>query len=331
MQFSLIIPVHGAGAGLPALLESVLAQTISRDMEVIVVDDCSPQGFSELVEAYVAQGLHIKLIRLPERVYTKNARLTGFEASTAEVVGFADADDRLFGTDTLACHVHMLREQQADVVHFASILINDDGTFLQENRWSRPFGDRLEGKDIFSAYLRKGTRSATMWSRMYSRRVLLAMLDEGRCSHVRLFREDLLLSTLIMFHARRYVGSDRIGYAYCRKPRNSEKAAGRAVSSYVMLRELVPYLSRSGCPPEDVEILEAKLRLFLQKRLRLFYERVYEQEDPCVSEATARELLRHGDVDTITGMLLSYFPAEEARRKYREHARLHSMVGRLCR
>ena len=46
---SFVVPVHNGAACLREALESILAQTDGRPMEVVVVDDCSTDGSSELL------------------------------------------------------------------------------------------------------------------------------------------------------------------------------------------------------------------------------------------------------------------------------------------
>ncbi|MCB6543605.1 glycosyltransferase [Desulfovibrio desulfuricans] len=57
-ELSLIVPHHNHLQCLPHLLDSVLAQDF-KDIEVVLVDDCSDEPCLPLVEAYRTKGLNI--------------------------------------------------------------------------------------------------------------------------------------------------------------------------------------------------------------------------------------------------------------------------------
>lgn len=85
-KYSVIVPAYNAHATLPALLDSLEAQTF-RDFEVIVVDDASTDGAAS--EA-VRPGIRHE--RLPERSGPATARNTGARLAHGDWLVFADAD-----------------------------------------------------------------------------------------------------------------------------------------------------------------------------------------------------------------------------------------------
>lgn len=86
---SVIIPCYKQARFLSEAIESALGQT-HRRVEVIVVDDGSPDETAEVASRYSA----VKLIRQENRGVAM-ARNAGLEASCGEYVVFLDADDRL--------------------------------------------------------------------------------------------------------------------------------------------------------------------------------------------------------------------------------------------
>jgi len=86
---SVIIPCYGQSRYLGEAIESTLAQAHSR-VEVIVVDDGSPDETAEVASRYSA----VKLIRQENRGVAA-ARNVGLEVSRGEYIVFLDADDRL--------------------------------------------------------------------------------------------------------------------------------------------------------------------------------------------------------------------------------------------
>ncbi len=302
-MLSLVIPFHNHKESLPRLLDSALAQSIASDMEVVLVDDCSDESSADLVEAYRNKGLRLTFLRLPERRYTRYARLAGVAEAAGQAVTFADADDVLWGSETLAFHTRLLLEEHADIVHASTVLLNADLAFVREYHEARPLAPRLAGADIFRRCAEEAGHKPILCGKIFARPLMEQALDEARRSSVRRYREDMLLCTLLFFHARTYVGSTRVGYGYHRVDRDVTKAGGRAVSSWYMLRELVPYLERNGCPPDVLAVFAARMRRFMVKNLRMFCTAACEAEFPCISENMVDALLEHGEYAAVMRML----------------------------
>ncbi|MFF2508450.1 CDP-glycerol glycerophosphotransferase family protein [Streptomyces sp. NPDC058067] len=93
-RFSVIVPVYKVQAYLHACLESVLEQSCS-DLEVIAVDDCSPDASGAIVEEFAARDKRVRPVRLAENVGLGRARNAGLEHATGDYVLFLDSDDTL--------------------------------------------------------------------------------------------------------------------------------------------------------------------------------------------------------------------------------------------
>ena len=91
-EVSVIIPVYNVEEWLPACLDSVLAQTL-EDIEVICVDDCSPDGCAGVLADYALRDSRIRAITLERNSGQGVARNVGFSASCGRYVYFLDSDD----------------------------------------------------------------------------------------------------------------------------------------------------------------------------------------------------------------------------------------------
>ena len=58
---SVIVPVYGVAAYLPACLDSLFAQT-HTGLEIIAVDDGSPDRSGEILDAYAARDGRLRVI-----------------------------------------------------------------------------------------------------------------------------------------------------------------------------------------------------------------------------------------------------------------------------
>ena len=88
-QTSVIVPAFNAAATLARALDSIAAQD-PRPAEVIVVDDASTDGTSEVAQSHP---LRPRLLRLPRNGGESMAMNAGIEAARGELIAFLDADD----------------------------------------------------------------------------------------------------------------------------------------------------------------------------------------------------------------------------------------------
>lgn len=87
---SIIVPCYRDAATLGRALRSIFAQTY-RNLEVIVVNDCSPE--TDRIEAVLRDFPAVRSLRNPRNLGLAATRNAGVEAATGEIVAFLDADD----------------------------------------------------------------------------------------------------------------------------------------------------------------------------------------------------------------------------------------------
>lgn len=88
---SIIVPVYKAENFLPRCIESILSQTID-DIEVILVDDGSPDKSGEICDRYSQIDARIKVIH-KKNGGVSSARNSGLKLASGEFVLFIDSDD----------------------------------------------------------------------------------------------------------------------------------------------------------------------------------------------------------------------------------------------
>ncbi|MEU5308116.1 CDP-glycerol glycerophosphotransferase family protein [Streptomyces sp. NPDC021562] len=93
-RFSLIVPCYRVQGFLRECLDSVLEQSF-HDIEVIAVDDRSPDGCGAILDEYAARDPRVRVLHLPENVGLGRARNAGLPYATGDFVFFLDSDDTL--------------------------------------------------------------------------------------------------------------------------------------------------------------------------------------------------------------------------------------------
>ena len=111
-KVTVIMPVHSAEATLPFALRGMLEQSW-RNLEIIVVDDRSPDGTFAIAEAFARQDSRVRAIRQERNRGAYAARNRGLELATGDFVMTHDADDW--------SHPQRLERQLADLFQSSKV------------------------------------------------------------------------------------------------------------------------------------------------------------------------------------------------------------------
>ena len=122
-RISVIVPCYKVETYLPQCIESILAQGIG-DMEVILVDDGSPDRSGEICEAYAAKDKRIRVLHKPNGGVSA-ARNDGLALATGDYVIFVDSDDLIppKAYEKMLCQAE---KTNADVVLGDVVSLSDD-------------------------------------------------------------------------------------------------------------------------------------------------------------------------------------------------------------
>ena len=159
-KISIIIPVYNVEKYLRECLDSCINQTL-EDIEIICVDDCSPDDSYKILEEYHQKDSRIKIFRQEENKKQGAARNRGLEIATGEYVWFVDSDDYI---DTKACEIlyGAIKEFNVDMLCFSAIRFSEtDGKhcFFYEKYYyqgipiNKIYYPKTNWKDIVFSYL----------------------------------------------------------------------------------------------------------------------------------------------------------------------------------
>ena len=90
---SVIVPVYGTEAYLPACIDSIRNQSY-QNLQIILVDDQSPDRCPEICDSYAQKDPRIQVIH-QKNTGVSGARNTGLQHVTGEYILFVDSDDEL--------------------------------------------------------------------------------------------------------------------------------------------------------------------------------------------------------------------------------------------
>ena len=127
-QLSVIIPVFKVEDYLERCVKSVLTQDY-RDLEVILVDDGSPDRCPQICDELAETDERIIVIHKPNGGLS-SARNAGIEKATGEYLAFLDSDDQ-WAEGKLKTLMSEVVQSSADIVFYASRSIYEDGALYQ--------------------------------------------------------------------------------------------------------------------------------------------------------------------------------------------------------
>jgi glycosyltransferase involved in cell wall biosynthesis len=122
-KVSVIIPVYNVEKYLGFCLNTVLCQTMRKDMEIICVNDGSTDGSLAVLHKYTTRYPEIHVISQPNKGLSE-ARNTGIDNSTGEYLYFLDSDD-LLHPQCMEIAYTMAKRHNAPLVAFD--FYRDDG------------------------------------------------------------------------------------------------------------------------------------------------------------------------------------------------------------
>ena len=175
---SVIVPVFKVEGVLSRCLDSLCRQSL-EDIEIILVDDASPDRCGEICEQYAAEDVRFKVIHHPENRGLSVARNTGIAHASADYLMFVDSDDWVH-EDFCKLPYECALQQQADLVLFCFQFVDKNGFFGLKNK-AENLGSgkltRLEAIDLMMYKVK-----STAWNKLYSRILFHTVsYPEGYC------------------------------------------------------------------------------------------------------------------------------------------------------
>lgn len=124
-KLSIVIPVYNTAIYLKECLESIINQTYS-EIEIICVDDCSPDNSAEIIKEYAAKDSRIKYIKHTENKFQGGARNTGINAAEGSYITFVDSDDYMADKSSYENIIKKIEQYKTDIGIFSFFEIKNN-------------------------------------------------------------------------------------------------------------------------------------------------------------------------------------------------------------
>lgn len=217
---SVIVPVYRVEKYLARCLDSLLNQTYGN-LEIICVNDASPEGEDGIIRSCCARDRRIKYIKHNENLGLFQARITGMKYASGQYFAFLDSDDSVT-MDYYRILLKRIMDEKADMVIGDFLDEYEDGRREYYNYDNLRFRDiRLEGDEVYGTFMaQQGLWFGwhTVWNKVYDRHIWedsLSFLQSfaEKTGHL-IMTEDLAFSCTFFRFARKVVNAHNAFYHY---------------------------------------------------------------------------------------------------------------------
>ena len=205
---SVIVPIYKVEPYLKKCVDSILTQT-HKNLEIILVDDGSPDNCGAICDEYAAKDSRIRVIHKPNGGLS-DARNAGMKIMTGQYVAFVDSDDWI-EPNMYSSLLGLITRFEADMA-FGGVAddLETDGnvTTVRTSDYSAtPFAE-----DKISAMRRYFHGSWAAWDKLYK-----AELFEGIVYPVEEINEDEAIVLHLLNRCERVCYTNEIFYHYMRR------------------------------------------------------------------------------------------------------------------
>ena len=208
-KLSIIVPVYNTEIYLKECLDSLVNQTF-KDIEIIIVNDCSPDNSESIILEYQNKDPRIKYIKHEKNRSVLQARISGILAATGEYIWCVDPDDFIPTLDAFQILVNTINDTQAEVIQFKI-----DSTIDLHNWFKISVLNLLSNnQEIREFFFTTEMKAFDLANRIVKRNIFNEIIkDIPRDSYMN-SAEDFFMASLIMNSANSYIGVDEFLYFY---------------------------------------------------------------------------------------------------------------------
>lgn len=305
---SIIVPCYKVELYLPKCVDSILNQTYTN-LEIIIVDDGSPDRCGEICDAYAQKDCRIKVIH-KENGGLSDARNVAIDRASGEYIIFIDSDDCV--TADYVETLYRLAEKYQCKIGVAWLRTFHEGCIPSTNqpRYFERVFDRLEG--IERMFYQELFDTAA-WCKIYHR----TLFETGIRYPFGLIYEDLPTTYLLFLQADKIAFCNRIVYNYLLRKNSIEGQPFnvKKLDSALNILEAIKSHSIELKPVEKAvrcRMLSFCLHILLEmpaaypdKRKQILVDFVKENRWKVITDARARKKARIGAVFSYLGLKIA--------------------------
>lgn len=159
---SVIVPIYNVEKYLARCVDSIVNQTY-KNLEIILVDDGSPDRCPQMCDDYAKKDSRIKVVH-KNNGGLSDARNAGMAVATGKYISFIDSDDYV-SDDFFECLLDVVNKENSDIAECSVVKLYGDNRFDE-------FSDDLSVKtydtqDAMSALIAENPFHQHVWNKLY--------------------------------------------------------------------------------------------------------------------------------------------------------------------
>ena len=195
-KVSVILPIYNVSKYLEKCLYSIANQTL-KDIEIILVNDCSPdQKDEQICRTFAEKDERFVYISHDNNLGAGGARNTGIKAASSKYIAFVDPDDYI--------EVGMLNDayeaaiaNKSDIVAFGYSFVDEDDmeieTYLPD--------ETIDDYDRLESYLiNKNTLTPMIWDKLWKKSLFI---ENNIFFPLNVFFQDMMIMPQLLYHAKK--------------------------------------------------------------------------------------------------------------------------------
>lgn len=254
---SVIVPIYKVEDCLARCLDSLCKQSL-KHIEIILIDDASPDQCGRICEEYAVKDERIKVIHHSENKGLSAARNTGIANAFSDHLMFVDSDDYVhedFCKDAYECAVN----NEADLVMFRYQQIDAAGKCTMLSYPDYVKGSGYKTKFEAMNMMLHNVIWDTAWNKLYRKELFQSISYPDNY-----FYEDTGTTHKLIWQATSIYYLDKVLYYHCYREgsimtlKTKKVIHDRLAMHLVRLRDLRDW----GFPPEELELKLHELALW---------------------------------------------------------------------
>ena len=159
---SVIVPIYNVEKYLARCVDSIVNQTY-KNLEIIFVDDGSPDRCPQMCDDYAEKDSRIKVVH-KKNGGLSDARNAGMAVATGEYISFIDSDDYV-SDDFIECLLDVMNKENSDIAECSVV------KFYEDNRFDEFIDDlsvkTYDTQDAMSALIAENPFHQHVWNKLY--------------------------------------------------------------------------------------------------------------------------------------------------------------------
>ena len=221
MKLSIVIPVYKVEHTLDRCLESIVSQTFS-DIEVILVDDGSPDRCPQMCDVWAKRDTRIQVIH-KHNGGLSDARNAGIDKASGDYITFVDSDDYLDHNTYLSLMAMLGQHPEYDIIEFPVSKMSTSKKQTADLHWGDHQWDNARDYWLKG----RGYQHTYAWNKIYKRHLFSSI----RYPAGKVF-EDAHILPLLLAGSRIIATTDTGRYYYQENPQGiTMQARGKELAS----------------------------------------------------------------------------------------------------